>query len=62
MSKTVGDFVKAMVQRGSIQEREIGVERLPYELVFVNSDSGWRKVKQVEVSDRDRVVWLYEEH
>jgi hypothetical protein len=61
MSRTVADFVKAMVQRGPIQERDIGVERLPYELVFVNQDSGWRKVKQIEISDRDRVVWLYEE-
>jgi hypothetical protein len=63
MSKqTVGDFVKAMVQRGAKRDREIGVDRLPYELVFVNSDSGWRKVGKIEVSDRERLVWLYEDH
>jgi hypothetical protein len=59
-NQTVADFVTAMVKRGVKRDREIGVDRLPFELVFVNQDSGWRKVGSIEVSDRDRVVWLYE--
>jgi hypothetical protein len=31
-----------------------------YELVFVNSDSGWREIKGVEVSASRHIVWLYE--
>jgi hypothetical protein len=60
VNQTVGDFVKAMVQRGLSREREIGVERLSFELVFVNADSGWRRVERIEVSDLHRVIWLYE--
>lgn len=61
MSKRVADFVEAMVKRGGDRDREIAVDRLPYEIVFVNSDSGHRRVKQIEVSDSLRVVWLYED-
>ena len=30
------------------------------ELIFVNTDSGWRKVGKVEVSVKQGLIWLYE--